>query len=179
MRPVICLLRAVNVGGHNVVEMDRLRELFVSLRLQNPRTYVQSGNVVFETAVKDLRPLAGRIQEAIGREFGFQPEVILRTREELRGAANANPFAARGDVEPAKLLVVFLQGTPPAAAVRKVHEMKTDPEEVRIRGREVFIHYPQGMGRSKLAWTAIEKALGTAGTGRNWNSVMKLLEMAR
>lgn len=172
------MLRGVNVGGHNTITMDALRALYESLKLRDPQTYVQSGNVVFRTDERDLVLLARRIENGIERRFHFRPDVIVRTTSELRNVIARNPFAKRRGIEPAKLQVTFLAGDPAVEAREKVLKIKTDPEELSIIGREVYIYYPTGMGRSKLSWIAIANSLRTSGTGRNWNSVTKLLEMA-
>jgi len=178
MAVVISMLRGVNVGGHHMIKMERLRALYESLKFRDSQTYVQSGNVVFTTEERDLVALAKRIEDAIERTFGFRPAVILRTTSEMRAVVARNPFAARPDIHPSRLLVTFLASDPGQEARNKVLTTKTDPEELRIDGRELFIHYPSGMGRSKLSWVALEKILKTSGTGRNWNSVTKLLEIA-
>ncbi len=112
------------------------------------------------------------------RAFGFRPAVILRTTSELRDAIARNPFAKRSDLEPSKLLVDFLASDPGAEIREKVLQLKTDPEELRMHGRELYIYFPNGMARPKMSWAVVEKTLNTPGTGRNWNSVMGLLEMA-
>jgi uncharacterized protein (DUF1697 family) len=178
MPVVISLLRGVNVGGHNKIKMEALRALYESIGLRNPQTYVQSGNVVFSTKDTDLAQLAKRIENAIERSFGFRPAVIVRTLSELRDVVARNPFAARNGIEPSKLLVNFLPIDPGQEARDKVLMINTDPEELRIDGRELYIYFPNGMARPKLSFAVIDRALKTSGTGRNWNSVMKLLEMA-
>src|ERR1700732_549408 len=178
MPVVISMLRGVNVGGHNKIKMDALRALCESLKLRDPRTYVQSGNVVFRTEERDLGRLAKRLESEIERSFGFRPDVIFRTTAELRKAIARNPFALRRGIEPSRLLVIFLANDPGQEARDQVLTIKTDPEELRIDGREIYIYYPNGLARPKLSWTVIEKTLKTRGTGRNWNSVTKLLEMA-
>jgi len=175
---IISMLRGVNVGGNNMLKMDALRALYESLKLQDPQTYVQSGNVVFRTDERDLVLLARRVENGIERRFHFRPDVIVRTTFELRDAIARNPFAMRRGIEPGKLLVTFLAGDPAVEAREKVLKIKTDPEELSISGRELYIYYPNGMGRSKLSWIAVANALKTSGTGRNWNSVTKLLEIA-
>ncbi len=175
---IISLLRGVNVGGHNKIKMDALRTLYESLKLRDPQTHVQSGNVVFKTKNRDLVQLSKRIENAIERKFGFRPNVIVRTASELRSVLARNPFAKRRDIDPSKLLVTFLASDPGEEARDKVRRMKTGPEELRIVGREVYVYFPNGMGRSKLPWAAIGRTLETSGTGRNWNSVTKLLEIA-
>ena len=178
MAVVISLLRGVNVGGHHKIKMDGLRALYESLKLRDPQTHVQSGNVVFKTNERDLAALARRIENGIERSFGFRPAVIVRTISEFRGVILRNPFAARSGIDPSRLLVTFLAGDPSAEAREEVRKIDTKPEELHIDGREVYIYYPNGMARPKLSWVAIEKKLGTSGTGRNWNSVTKLMQMA-
>ena len=178
MPVVIALLRAVNVGSHNLIKMDALRTLCASLKLKDVQTYVQSGNVVFRTREEDLQRLAARIEKAIERSFGFRPDVVLRTKSEISEVIGRNPFSTRGDIGPAKLLVMFLAGDPGEDARQRVLQIKTDPEELHLHGRQLYIYFPDGMGRSKLQVGAIEKALKTPGTCRNWNTVNRLFEMA-
>jgi uncharacterized protein (DUF1697 family) len=178
MTVVISLLRGVNVGGHNKIKMEALRALYESLGLLEAQTYVQSGNVVFRTKTKDLALLARQIENGIERSFGFRPNVMLRTASDLRDVIARNPFAKRTGIEPGKLLVSFLAGTPTAADREMALSIKVEPEELHISGRELYIYFPNGQGRSKLPMARIEKTLQTSGTGRNWNTVTKLLEMA-
>jgi uncharacterized protein (DUF1697 family) len=178
MPVIVSMLRGVNVGGHNKIKMEALRALYESLGLQNPQTYIQSGNVVFRTKERDLIVLAQRIENAIERSFGFRPAVIVRTSSELKDVITRNPFGERRGVDPSKLLVTFLASIPLAESREQVLTIKTEPEELHIDGREVYIYFPNGMARPKVSWVAIEKKLKTSGTGRNWNTVHRLLEMA-
>jgi len=178
MPVVISMLRAVNVGGHNKIKMDALRDLCASLKLRDPQTYVQSGNVVFFAEDRNLVALGRRIEQAIERKFGIRPDVILRTAAELRDVIARNPFASRPGIEPGKLLVTFLARHPSAEVRSKLLAIKTDPEELRIDGRELYTYFPNGMGRPKLSWPLVERTLAIPGTGRNWNTVNRLLEMA-
>lgn len=178
MPVIICMLRGVNVGGHNKIKMDALKALCVSLKLQDPQTFIQSGNVIFGTQEKDLAKLATRIQDAIERKIGFRPAALLRTARELREVIARNPFAGRSGIEPGKLLVMFLADGPGKEAREKALAITTGPEEMHLIGREAYIYFPDGQGRSKLPWPKIERALETSGTGRNWNSVIKMLEIA-
>lgn len=176
MHIVISMLRGINVGGHNLIRMDALRELYATLEFENARTYVQSGNVVFAARERDLAKLARRIEDAIEARFACRPDVILRTVDEMRGVIARNPFEK--DFEPAKLIVNFLAGEPAKEAREKVRAIKVGPEELHLDGRELYVYYPEGVGRSKLTPAVIEKAVKVRGTGRNWNSVKKLLELA-
>jgi uncharacterized protein (DUF1697 family) len=178
MTVMISMLRGVNVGGHNKIKMDALRALYEFLKLRDAQTYVQSGNVIFSTDERDISRLAKRIEDGIERKFGFRPNVILRTAAEMKDVIARNPFGKRRGIEPGKLLVSFLASDPGEEARKKLRQMKCDPEELRVEGREVYIYFPNGMGRSKLPWAGLDKMLKTPATGRNWNSVTKMLEMA-
>lgn len=178
MPVIISMLRGINLGAHNRVKMDVLRELYNSLKLRDAQTYVQSGNVIFGTDEKNLEQLAKRIEKAVEREFGFQSDVILRTTAELRRVIARNPFAKRKGIEPSRLLVNFLGSEPGADACKALRSLKIDPEEIFIDGRELYIYYPNGMARPKLSWPTIDRILQTRGTGRNWNSVTNLLQLA-
>lgn len=178
MPVLISMLRGVNLGSHNRIKMDVLRELYQSLKLEDPRTYVQSGNVIFRTKEKNTANLANKIQAAIAKKCGCSPDVILRTTEEMRSAVKANPFANRKNIEPGKLLVTFLQGDPAAHADASIANLRDYPEELHLKGRELYIYFPNGAGKSKLPWSKVDKLVGVTGTARNWNSVLKMLEMA-
>ena len=178
MPVAISMLRGINVGGHNSLKMESLRAMYESLGLRDAQTYVQSGNVVFRTTARDLAPLAKRIEGKIEQTFGFRPGVIIRSSSDLREVIRRNPFATRQGIEPGKLLITFLAAVPSPEAREKMLGIQADPEEMHIEGREVYAYYPNGMGRAKLSPALIERTLKTAGTGRNWNTVTKLLEMA-
>jgi uncharacterized protein (DUF1697 family) len=175
---LISMIRGVNVGGHNKIKMEALRTLYASLKFEDPRTYVQSGNIIFRTKEKNSTALAKKIQDAIERTFDFRPEVILRTTDELRKAVAASPFTSRRDLEPGKILVTFLAGEPGPEAHATLRSLKAHPEELHLKGRELYIYFPDGAGKSKLPWSSVEKLLKTTGTARNWNSVTNILAIA-
>ena len=178
MPVLIALLRGVNVGGHHKIKMDVLRELCASAKFECAQTYLQSGNVVFRTSSKSTVSLAGVLEAAIERKLGFRPSVVLRTVPELRAAIARNPFAKRPGLEPGKLAVVFLAREIAAAARKALLAMDIAPEELRAQGQELYIYFPNGQGRPKLSWSRVDKILGMPYTGRNWNTVTKLLELA-
>jgi uncharacterized protein (DUF1697 family) len=179
MTVIISLLRGVNVGGHNKIKMDALRNLYESLGLQGAQTYVQSGNVVFRTKEQDLSRLAKRIEGALGKQFAVRADVVLRTSSELRGVISRNPFAKRRELDPKKLLVAFFKEKPNAECLQNALKIKTAPEELCIDGGVAYIYFPNGMARPKMSWPAIERALKDTSTGRNWNTVTKLFELAQ
>ncbi|MGP0017169.1 MAG: DUF1697 domain-containing protein [Candidatus Sulfotelmatobacter sp.] len=178
MPVLISMLRGVNVTGHNKIKMDALRDLFESLKFESPRTYIQSGNVIFRTRQKNSPALAKKIQNAIGSTFGFRPEVILRTPDELRSAIAASPFPSHRNLHPSKILVTFLTGEPGSEALATILGLKGYPEEVHLKGRELYMYFPDGAGQSKLPWSKVEKLTQTTGTARNWNTVMQMLAIA-
>jgi uncharacterized protein (DUF1697 family) len=174
----ISMLRGVNVGGHNRIKMAVLCDLCRSLKLEDPRTYVQSGNVIFRSKEKISPALAKKIQNAIERKFNCRPEVILRTANELRKAIMASPFPSSRGLEPGKILVTFLNAEPGAEARATLLKLKNYPEEIHLQGRELYIYFPNGAGKSKLPWSSIAEVLKTSGTARNWNSVTNMLAIA-
>jgi uncharacterized protein (DUF1697 family) len=178
MTVVISMLRGVNVGAHKRIKMDALRTVYEALKLDDVRTFIQSGNVIFRTKEKNLPALARKIQAAIEGKFGFRVEVILRTANELRHAIAANPFAKRRDVEPGKLLISFLDAEPGSDARSTLAKLKDYPEELHLNGRELYIYFPNGAGRTKLPWSSLEKLFKVTGTARNLNSVVKMLAIA-
>jgi len=178
MPVLISMLRGINVGGHNKIKMDALRALYISLKFESPQTYVQSGNVIFKTAEPDLGLIAKRIQHSIEKKFACCPEIILRTTDDLRSVIKKNPFAKRANIDPARFLITFLSSDPGEPAREILRKEKFAPEELHAIGRELYTYFPNGIGQSKLPWPRIHKILGTPGTGRNWNSVTKMLQIA-
>jgi uncharacterized protein (DUF1697 family) len=175
MTTYVALLRAVNVGGNNLIKMADLRDLLAGLGLEEAKTHLQSGNAVFNARSGDRRKLSEAISDAIHQAHGHRPDVILRTADELRRALDRVPFDASAN--PSLVLINFLAAPADAEGARKLSAWE-GPEVVVVEGSEVYIHYPEGIGRSKLNRVPMEKMLGTRGTARNLNTVRKLLEMA-
>ena len=177
MAVAIAMLRGVNLGKRRM-KMEALRELFSSNGCNDVQTYVQSGNVVFRTKEKNLSRLGSQLETSIEEKFGFAAPVVLRSTAEMRKVVNFNPYPDHVLTEPGKVQVTFLYEDPGEAKRKLVEAMKVKPEELRLKGSEIFIYYPSGQGLSKLKWPPIEEALGTSGTARNWTTVRQLLEMA-
>ena len=165
----IALLRGINVGGNKGVEMARLRTLLEELGYRDVRTYVNSGNVVFTGPRRSEQHL----ETAIAKTFGFEVPVVLRSRDELADIVHANPLR---DVatDPAKHLVVFCAADAPT----DLEPADFAPETFAVRGREVYLWAPGGIGNSPLAKLLANKSLGAKSTARNWRTVEKLLELA-
>ena len=178
MTVFVSLLRGVNVGGHGKIKMETLRELHEALGLTNVRTLLQSGNVVFTSNLKDRDRLAERIMQEIERRFDLQVAVILRTLTEVKNILDRGPvLSARAD--PSKLLVMFLSAVPDAQAQAALLKWHKGPEMMELRGPEIYLHYPNGVGRSKLTNAVLEGKLNTTGTSRNWNTLTKLVEAGK
>lgn len=165
----IALLRAINVAGYQPVSMAGLRAFATELGLRNVRTLLQSGNLVFETDKTDVDELLER--EAKTR-LGLETDFIVRTAGEWEKIVARNPFADQAKADAARLHVVFMKDKAKSFAW-------PGPEIVRVDGRQLYVTYPNGAGRSKLTARVIEKAAGTRGTARNWNTVLKLQRDAR
>ena len=174
----IALLRGINVGGHRKVPMANLRELCAGLGFTSVRTYIQSGNVVFRSRAGSAT-VASRLREGILRTFGFDVAVVVRTLDELDAVVEANPFLAEGTPDPTRLHVTFLEEGPSDEVRAEYARHRAGTDELRLGGREAYLHCPGGLGKSKLTPTFMERALGTATTTRNWRTVTTLLEMAR
>jgi uncharacterized protein (DUF1697 family) len=169
------MLRGVNVGGHSRLKMAALKEAYAAIGLGDVHTLPQSGNVVFTSRTKDRDALAKRIMQEIERRFGLKIEVLIRTLDEIRTLVARGPTTPRAD--PSKLLVMFLERVPDARAQSALLKEHKGPEMIEIRGPEVYLYYPDGVGRSKLTNAFLENKLDAAGTARNWSTLKKLVEL--
>jgi uncharacterized protein (DUF1697 family) len=172
----VALFRGINVGGNNMLPMKELAALLGSLGLEDVRTYIQSGNVVFRAA-GTAASLAGRISAAVERRCGFRPQLLLLGAAELGRALAANPFP-EGTAQPQLLHLWFLAGQPAKGAEAALATLATGGERCVLRGKVLYLHAPKGIGGSKLA-ARVERTLGVRATARNWRTCTALLSMAR
>jgi uncharacterized protein (DUF1697 family) len=172
MTLLVALLRGVNVGGRTMIPMPSLKASLEDLGHEDVVTYIQSGNVVFESRVKDP---AKEIEERIAEDFGVSVTVVLRTPAELKKVVKANPFPEVK--EGRKLHVTFLRDKPAKAAVDALDPDRSPPDELVLKGRDLYVHYPNGQAKTKLTNDWVERTLGVRGTARNWNTVLKLVEL--
>ncbi|MPZ63418.1 MAG: DUF1697 domain-containing protein [Propionibacteriales bacterium] len=177
MTTYVALLRGINVGGHNKIGMADLRSMFDTLGYAGARTYLQSGNVVFDAPATDPARLAGAIEAGIAGDFGLSITVLLRTREDLDRVVANSPFVER-EADPKKLHVAFLSGVPADERVSAFESPAGENVGFVFDGAEIHLHYPHGYGRTKLTHAYLEKRLGVAATARNWRTVFQLLELA-
>jgi len=174
--PYVALLRAVNVGGRNAIAMAHLRELLTGLGYGAVRTHLQSGNAVF--TAEDTLPerVAEEIERALVSELDLEARVLVRTRAELERVVAANPLL---DVagEHARLIVTFLSQTPDRAAVSELAPADFEPDVFALGEREIYVWYPDGVRVTRLSNAFWERRLQVIATGRNWNTVTRLLQM--
>ena len=177
MTAFVSLFRGINVGGHHKVRMNELKDLHESLGLKDVLPYIQSGNVVFKSDDTDPARLQRQIEDGFEKKFGFHAEVLLRTSAELRDIIEKNPFQSQQDKESKWVVVMFLAARPDDTAQEDLLKTYAGPEELFITGKEMYIYYPDGIGRSKLSLSLIEKKLKTVGTARNWNTILQLQKL--
>jgi uncharacterized protein (DUF1697 family) len=177
----IALLRGVNVGGKTTVSMSELRTMLAELGLSHPHTLLQSGNLVFDVGADapNNEALETLLETEIERRFGHAFDVLVRNGKDWARVIAKNPFPAEAKDDPSHLVVMALKRAPKTAAVTALQAAIKGREVVQTAGRHAYIVYPDGIGTSKLTNVMIEKTLGTRGTARNWNTVLKLAEMVR
>jgi uncharacterized protein (DUF1697 family) len=174
----VALLRAVNVAGRNSVAMADLRAWIADLGFSNPRTLLNSGNVVFDGAKTAIARLETRLETEAKKALKIETPFVVRTADDLDRVVARNPFPKEAAADPGHLIVVFAKADLDASGVRSLEAAIVGRERVRADGRHLYAVYPDGAGRSKLTAALIDKKLGCAGTGRNWNTVLKLREAA-
>ena len=172
----VSLLRGINVGGNKKIKMADLRALYESLGFTNVSTLLQSGNAVFKSDLTDTSKIAKRIEDGIEAQFGFHSDLFVLTAQDFRTAFDNNPFTG-GDYEGSKLLVTFYAATLPDDLIQALHDAHDGPETVKSHGNVLYIYFPDGMGRSKLAGKTLGQIIKISGTGRNWNTMTKLLAL--
>ncbi len=173
------MLRGINVSGQKIIKMEELRASFETLGFQHVRSYVQSGNVVFEASKSSITSLSKKIGEKILSDYGFSVPLILRTSDEMKEIVGGNPFLKGRDVDRSKLHVTFLSGPPARSALGKLDALNGNPDEFHVKDREVYLYCPNGYGRTKLSNAAFEKLLSVNATTRNWKTVDTLAEISR
>ncbi len=179
MTTFVSLFRGINVGGNHKVKMADLKALHETLRLQDVFPYIQSGNVVFKCEDREEEQLQKQIAESFEQKFGFHAEVIIRTSAELRAIIEKNPFQGQADKESKWVTVIFLDTLPEKMAQEALLQAYSGPEEIFFSGKELYVYYTDGIGRSKLSHTLIEKKLKARATARNWNTILALQELSQ
>ncbi|MCA0013525.1 DUF1697 domain-containing protein [Mesorhizobium sp. B292B1B] len=172
----IALFSGINVGGNRIVRMAELRAFFEDLGLCDVATYVQSGNAVFRTKEGDAAALTKQIEAAFEEKWGFHSRIMVRDLGWLERLVRENPYPEIAE-EPTKLHAYVLERAPTAEEAARLAERCTGPERFEIKGDALYLHAPEGLGKSVFA-NLIPRVLKVPGTARNWRSVLALLEMA-
>lgn len=175
VKTYIALIRGINVGGKNSLPMKELAAIFQSQCCKNVKTYIQSGNVVFQSQKKLGTKDSQNIGKAILKTKGFKPIVMILSKEELRSAIEANPFPTN---KGKALHIFFLEAQPKEPNLERLLSLKSESEKFELGKLVFYLFAPDSMGRSKLA-SAVEKSLGVAVTARNWNTVNELASMVK
>ncbi len=175
MKTYIALFRGINVGGNNILPMKELVALLQDIGLQNVKTYIQSGNAVFQSKTGDVKSLAQKIGAAIKKNHGFEPTIWLLEANTLAQAIKSNPYP---EAEANTLHLSFLSSIPPNPDLKALEKIKTASERFQLANDVLYLHAPDGIGRSKLA-ASLERLLGIPATSRNLNTVRKVMEMAQ
>lgn len=176
MNTYVALLRGINVGGNCPLPMKELVATLEALGARKVKTYIQSGNAVFESPEKDLARLSRKLSAEILKRRGFEPYVHVLTRDALATAIAENPFP-EAVADPGTLHLGFLASRPKRPDLGKLSSLKKESERFHLSESVFYLHAPEGVGRSKLAANS-EKLLGVPMTDRNWRTVCKLMEMA-
>jgi uncharacterized protein (DUF1697 family) len=175
----IALLRGINVGGRNLVAMSDLRDLFQSLGFAGARTLLQSGNLVFQTNRRTDAKLERVLEVETEKRFGISVVYFVRTAPEWESVVARNPFPDEAERDPSHLVVMFLKEEPEAKNLKALQSAVRGPEYFRSDRKQIYFFYPAGIGDSKLTNALIEKTLRLRGTGRNWNTVLKLSALSK
>ena len=176
MNTFVALFRGINVGGKNILPMKELVAVLEGLELSRVKTYIQSGNVVFQSKSNNTQELSRDIGSAIEKSHELIPQVFILSIQELQKAIGSNPFP-EGEKDPKSLHLFFLGSSPVGPDLERLESLRSESEQCKLVDRVFYLHAPDGIGRSKLA-ANVEKALGVATTARNWRSVGMVMSMA-
>jgi uncharacterized protein (DUF1697 family) len=179
MTTYIALLRAINLGAHNRIAMADLKKMLVKAGYVDPKTLLVSGNAVFSCGRSSCVQIEAALEAASTKQLGVTTDYFVRSAKEWQASIDANPFQKEAKADPARMVMMCLREAPSPAQVKALQAAIKGREVVKAVGTQAYFLYPDGQGRSKLTIAVIEKALGTRGTARNWNTVLKLGDLAQ
>jgi uncharacterized protein (DUF1697 family) len=174
----ICILRGINVSGTRMIKMEALRQLFAGLGFINAQTYIQSGNIIFQSKDANRFRLENLIAGAILKKYNFDVSVLIKELGELRQLILANPFINDKKKEIAHLHVTYLSGNPSSGKIKEIYEGQYKPDEFQIIGDNIYLYCPNGYGISKLTNSFWESKLKLTATTRNWKTTNELIRIA-
>jgi len=173
----LALLRGINVSGHNMIKMDALKKMLENMGFQNIETYIQSGNIFFDSEEENAASVGFKIKQEISKVFGYDVPVIMISKTDLELCFKNNPYLKEKECDIKKLYVAFISKELTAAAINDLKISNFKPDEAAIDSNRIYIKYAIGAGKTNLDQKYIEKKLNVVATIRNWNTVTKLLEM--
>ncbi|MBV6652822.1 MAG: DUF1697 domain-containing protein [Mameliella sp.] len=173
----IALLRGINVSGQKKIKMADLRTHLGNIGLLNLQTYIQSGNIVFESPIADTGLLSGNIQAVIREQYGFEVPTIVLNALDFRDIASKNCYTEAAQEEPSRMLIAFLSDSPANEMANEFNALAFPNEHFTLEEKAIYLYFPNGLGRAKLHNHLIERKLKVSSTIRNWRTVSKLLEM--
>ncbi|MCF6360455.1 MAG: DUF1697 domain-containing protein [Cyclobacteriaceae bacterium] len=178
MQTYIAILRGINVSGQKVIKMAELREHLASLDFSKLTTYIQSGNIVFQSAVEKNSVLEEKIHQNIKGNYGFEVPVIVRTQKEWQAVIDRFPFNLE-ECDINRLGITFLKNKPAKIPLEEINKFKAANDELVFENKELYFHIPDGFGTSKLTLNVLERKLKVSATMRNWKTTIKLLELCK
>ena len=174
MKTYIAILRGINVSGHKMIKMEALRAMFETLKFKNTKTYIQSGNVVFQSKETNVDKIRSMIVKKIEEEFGFKVPVIIKGLDEIKTVLINNPFINKRKEDNTKLHVTFLSGEPDPQAITAIKGEQYAADEFILSGRNIYLYCPGGYGNTKLSNNFFENKLKVVATTRNWKTINEL-----
>lgn len=179
MGTYIALLRGINVTGHNKIKMTELKQLFIDSGFREVVTYIQSGNVIFQSEQSDISKIEQSIIKVIEKHFGYSIKVLVVTKSHLAAIFNSNPFIERENIDLTKLYVTLLSNQPEIDGIEQIEELlATNDDAFEVIDKSVYLYCPNGYGRTKLNNNLFEKKLNSSATTRNWKTITKLIELS-
>jgi len=179
MYTYISMLRGINVTGHRMIKMIELKALYESLRFKNVSTYIQSGNVVFQSRSNDPVSIGTTLEKAIEKSFGFPVSVVLRRPAELRKIIGRCPFLGAMRADESRLCITFLQSRPKPLLIKTMAPMAArSTDTYAVIGKEIYLHCPNGYGKTIFSIGFFEKNLKVVATTRNWRTLHTLISMS-
>ena len=177
MKTYIALLRGINVSGQKIIEMKILRNVLLELDLKNIRTYIQSGNILFESKIDDIQFLENQITDKIQKHFAFEVPLTIVTPNELKMVVSKNPFIDQITEDASQPYVAFLSKSPNPTALETLNSIDFGKDQFINIDKTLYLFYAISAGKTKLTNSLIESKLQLKATTRNWKTIHKLIEL--
>lgn len=174
MARYLALLRGINVGGNRIIKMADLKQMFEDMKFKNVSTYIQSGNVLFDTKEQEPRALQKKIEKALEQALGYSVDIYIRSKEEMKAIVEYDAFKKMNAGEDAKIYVAFLSDLPSEAQVKALEETNNDMDMFHVHKTEMYLVSNRKPGDVFNIDTPVKKILGLKNTSRNWNTTQKL-----